>query len=556
MKKMTILKSILVCGALALVVSGCNDKKEKPVGPVSDIEAIQVDPYKLESNYRDLRIKGIGYAGEQFTEHSRLVDDNGVTKEEKTYVVENVRALVVPVDFTDYPYTLYNETEDGAREELRKVMFGTPEEMEWYSLAEYYKQSSFGKCNITGSVAAWWHTGIASTSLPKDSESGKTDTAYASQLAVKIQDYYREHNDIINLADYDANKDGFVDTIIMIYTAPIETTGSLWWAFCSSVDGAFGRYTPSGNREGANRYFWASYGFLYERWNRRGTQPAQYTPEEIKAGVDMDGNPIHPDAHTMTHEYGHCLSLPDYYITDYNPEDYGAMGCLDMMDNNIGDHNAYSKMCYGWINPRRIAGHTGSLTLTLNSTTKTGDTIIIPAPDGWRNTYMDQYLVVEFLTPEGVAKADGEKQYLGYYPKYYSQAGIRILHIDSRMGVYQYSGAGAQAGYKFAGYTPAVSTSLERAYVRVAADNTMTRSCYPDYKIAEVLPSDGRSIKDHSGNANDACLYYEGDSFGQNGIWENFKMNGISGEKDKEFGFKIHVDKIDGNNSATITISR
>ena len=547
MKKMTILKSVFFCTALTLTVSGCKS---------NNLEAIQVDPFTLTSNYRDVRVLGTGYPGEQFTKLERTIEEDGVTKTQSTYVIQDVKALVVPVDFTDAPYSWYNDTEDGAREELRKVMFGGPDDMEWYSLAEYYKQSSFGTCNISGSVAPWWHTGISYKSLPDDDKDGKTDTGYASTLAVEIQNYYREHNDEINLADYDANQDGFVDTLIMIYTAPIDTTGSLWWAFCTHVSGAYGKYTPSGNREGMNTFFWASYRFLYERWNPKAGQSAQYTSEEIKAGVDEDGNAIHPDAHTMTHEYGHCLSLPDYYITDYNENDYGGLGGLDMMDYNVGDHNAYSKMCYGWINPRRIAGTKGKITLTMNSTTTTGDTIIIPAPNGWNNTYMDQYLVVEFLTPEGVAKADGEQPYLGHYPLYYNKAGIRIIHVDSRLGVFQYSGAGEQAGYHFAGYTPSVKTSLTQAYVGVAADNTATRSCYPKYKIAEVLPSDGKSIKTHGSKADTNCLYFEGASFGMDGVWEDFKMNGISGEKDRDFGFKIHVDKIDGNNSATITISR
>ena len=547
MKKMTIIKCVLFSSMLSVMVTGCN---------AGNLKAVQVDPFNNVTNYRDLRIEGNGHSGEQFTEHSRIVNQNGADIEQKTYVVENVRALVVPVDFTDAPYSWYNDTEDGAREELRKVMFGGPDEMQWYSLAEYYRSSSFGQCNITGSVAPWWHTGVSYKSLPKDSETGYAKTSYASEMAVKIQDYYRAHNDEINLADYDANQDGFVDTIIMIYTAPIETTGSLWWAFCSSVSGAFGRYTPSGNREGANRFFWASYRFLYERWNRSGTDEAQYTSEEIKAGVDKYGNPIYPDAHTMTHEYGHCLSLPDYYITDYNDEDYGAMGSLDMMDFNIGDHNAYSKMCYGWINPRRISGTKGKITLKLNSTTTTGDTIIIPAPNGWKDTYMDQYLVIEFLTPDGVAKADGEKRYLGNYPLYYNKPGIRIIHVDSRLGLYTFTGTSESGSYKFAGYTGSTKTDQTKSYVRIAADNTMTRSAFPNYKIAEVLPSDGVSIKEHKEGATTDCLYFEGQSFGKNGVWENFKMNGITGEKDVDFGFKIHVDKIDGNNYAKITISR
>ena len=559
MKKLTVLTALLFSAAMSLSVTGCKKDPVNPEPPVDNsLKAVQVDPYTLGSNYRNLRIKGYGYSGEQFTEHKQKVTVDGETKTATTYVIEDVKALVIPVDFTDAPYTLYGESEESTRAELEKVFFGGPEDMQWYSLKEYYASSSFGKCNISGTVGPWWHTGVDWQSLPSTTESGKKvyNTAYSQTLAIQIQDYYRAHPNEINLSEYDANKDGFIDSLIMIYTAPIRTTGDLFWAFCWSVPGAWGKYNTSGNLEGVNRFFWASYRFLYERKNRQNGEEEQYTSEEIKAGVDVHGNPIYPDAHTMTHEYGHVLSLPDYYITDYDAADYGAMGGLDMMDYNVGDHNAYSKMMYGWINPRRITGLEGSITLTLNSTTTTGDTIIIPAPGEWNNTYLDQYLVIEFLTPDGVAKQDGEERYLGHYPLYYNQPGIRILHIDSRMGLYQASGSGDNAGYKFVGYTWTTSTDLSQAYVRVAADNTKSKSCFPKYKLAEVLPSDGRSIKAHNSEADTECLYFEGDGFGENGVWENYKLNGISGEKDKDFGFKIHVDKINGKQSATITISR
>lgn len=495
----------------------------------------QVDPFTLSANYRNARIKGQGYAGEQYTQ---------VYNEDfkSTYVIQDVKALVVPVDFPDYPSSLYGNTEEDSRRLLDKVMFGGPDDMEWYSLSQYYKESSFGTCNISGVVAPWYHYAQNAKSLDK------SKTSISKQIAVDLQDYYRKaENPIVdldgneyNLADFDANQDGFVDSIIMLYTAPITTTGELWWAFCWSVSGAFGKYTKDGHLEGANRFFWASFNFLFEKGNNQ-----YYTSEEIKNGTAK------PDAHTMTHEYGHVLSLPDYYITDYNSDDYSGLGGLDMMDYNIGDHNAYSKMLYGWVNPRRVTGTEGSVTTTLNSTTTTGDTIIIPAQGEWNNTYLDQYLMIEFLTPEGVAKKDGQGQYLGTYPLYYNKPGIRITHVDSRLGVWNR----ASSEYVFGGYTWTTTPPDNTSYISVAADNTASRSCFPNYKIIELLPSNGKSMKVYGKNADNNALYYQGASFGTNGIWENFKMNGISGKKDKEFGYTITVDKIEGNSSATITIS-
>ena len=308
MKKMSLLGGVLCASLMALSVVGCSGEK---------LSLLEVDPFSLSANHRNLRIKGMGYAGEQYTELERW-DKDPKTKEDvrkTTYVIQDVKALVVPVDFTDYPSSLFGNTEDDSREMLRKVMFGGPDETEWYSLSEYYKSSSFDQCHISGVVAPWWHTGVAASSIDK------TNTAYSKQVAVAIQDYYRDHKLVVgdkeyNLADFDANKDGFVDSIIMLYTAPITTTGEVWWAFCWSVGGAYGKYTKDGSLEGANRFFWASFNFLFEKGQQK-----YYSAEEIKNGTAK------PDAHTMTHEYGHVLSLPDYYITDYNTSDYSGCGC-------------------------------------------------------------------------------------------------------------------------------------------------------------------------------------------------------------------------------------
>ena len=537
--KNSLIKGLFFTTLMALSVTSCIKGNTQPKEDPDALKLVEVDPYEAVTNHRNMRINGEGYACEQYTEYTRKVEnEDGTFKTQRTYKIENVRALVVPVDFTDYTYEVYGETEDQSREELRKIMFGTREETAWYSLSEYYKSSSFGQCNVTGTVAPWWHTNISSKSL-EDKITHKADTAYSRQCATDIRDYYREHADEINLADYDANQDGYVDALIMLYTAPITTTGELWWAFCWSIPGAYGKYTKDGGYEGVNRFFWAAFNFFYEKPDGN-----YYSSEEIKAGTAK------ADSHTIIHEFGHVLSLPDYYITDYSGTDYSGLGGLDMMDYNVGDHNAFSKMMYGWINPLRLTGTKGSITKEMRSTTTTGDTIIIPAMGEWDNTLLSQYVMVEFLTPEGVAEQDGKTKLLGHYPLYYSKAGVRITLVDARLGKW----VSTSSGIQFGGYTFMTKSDESNSYVSFAADNTASRSCYPKYKLIEVLPSNGKSMKYAGGNADDSFLYYEGQSFGANGIFENYMMHDNSGDFTKKFGFSISVDKINGNESATITI--
>lgn len=572
--KKALLVSVLLAG-LAVSVVGCvnNNSNNSSISsqesasgseessselPVDDPYAYadehlqQVDPYKYETTYRSMRINGSGNTAEQYT---RVKNDN----KESKYVIQDVKALVIPVDFPDYPASSLPLGEEGTREELERVMFGSDEEMDWYSLAGYYESSSFGQCHISGTVGDWYHVTQVSTAYAKE-----FGTNGSQKVAIAIQDMYRakyseakkympegEERDAImakyDLTQYDANEDGYIDSIIMIYTAPITTTGELFWAFCWSVGGAYGRYNPE--YEGANRFFWASYWFFYdgELDHKSGKYPV--IPDDLPGKI-VNGE-VKPDVHTMTHEYGHVLGLPDYYITDYNSADFDGMGYLDMMDYNIGDHNAMSKSWYGWIDPYYV---TGSVKTTIRSTTRTGDTILIPIQGEYKNTLMDQFIMIEFLTPEGVAEYDGLNPFNGTYPLYYSKAGIRVIHVDARLGSFNYNNDKKE--WQFTGFTSSTNSSGSGHSVSTACSNTATDSCFSNYKLLEVLPRTGKSIKTIGAASNDT-LFVEGDTFGAStGAWANYKMHDMAGGKTIDLGFSFEITKINGNESAEITITK
>ncbi|MDY4849467.1 MAG: hypothetical protein SO176_04375 [Bacilli bacterium] len=527
--KKSLIKTLFIGVVSLLSLAGCSRRESK---------IFLADQYEYETNYRSLLKNGEGHAGVQYSTDTRKVEVDGKETTQKKYAIKDVRALVIPVDFTDFPIeSTVPYGEAGFKEELRKVMFGGEGETDWYSLSGYYASSSYGMCNVTGDIGPTFHTGVSTKQIQK------SETSWSQKWAIKIQDYYRAHYDEIDLTQYDANKDGFVDCLIMIYTAPITTTGELWWAFCWSVPNAFGKYNKE--LEGINRFFWASYNFFYEKG-----QGNYYTKEEITA------NSIKPDAHTMTHEFGHVLGLPDYYITDYGSNDYEGLGALDMMDYNIGDHNAMSKALYGWVSPY-VA--TGAGKITLRSFTTTGDFLIIPTQGNYKNTVLDQYIMLELLTPEGVAYKDSQQGYLnGSYPKYYSEVGVRITHVDARLGSFDYNSALGE--HKFTGFTGSTNSSGSGNYVSLACTNTASTSCFPTYKLIEVLPATGKSIK-YMGTATNEALFKENTTFGgADGLFPNYKMHGLSGEKDVDFGFSIHIgafgEDADGNKTVEITVKK
>ena len=549
MRKSSILVATLLAG-MSLTLVGCNKNDQYKAENLK-----KVDATAYETTYRSMRINGTGYTAEQYSRVAVEKEDG--TKASK-YVVADVKALVIPVDFTDYPASSMPLGVDGTRQQLQTMMFGTDKEVEWYSLAGYYKSSSYGQCNVTGTVGDWYHVDMTSEAFAKqagyDSKTHKGGTGGSQTIANAVEELYhnkyeeaRDNGDTAamakyDLTQYDANKDGYVDSLIMIYTAPIDTTGSIWWAFCSSISGAFGKYTPT--MEGMNRFFWASYWFFFDAYLDN-----YKVPEDLPAKIQSGEATM--DSHTMIHEYGHVLGMPDYYITDYNSSDFDGMGYLDMMDYNIGDHNSASKSWYGWVEPYYAVGSTK---VTLRSATKTGDCLILPIQGEYKNTLMDQYIMIEFITPEGVAKMDGEKKFAGNYPLYYNKAGVRVLHVDARLGVQTYNQSKGE--WTFVGFTSSTNRPDSSSYVTTACSNTATDSCFKDYKLLEILPSDGKSIK-YKGQATNECLYHEGDTFGaEGGPWANYMMHDISGGKTVPLGFKFEITKMDGNKSVDITITK
>ena len=123
------------------------------------------------------------------------------------------------------------------------------------------------------------------------------------------------------------------------------------------------------------------------------------------------------------HETGHMMGLQDYYDYDgaANP-----MGRVDMMDNNIIDHNAWSKFNYGWVSPY-VVDQPG--TITLRPSVTSGDCLLLPSSSGWNGTPFDEFLLLEYYTPEGVNEQDSLEGYAGRPDLCgFSEKGIRIYH--------------------------------------------------------------------------------------------------------------------------------
>ncbi len=294
------------------------------------------------------------------------------------------KVLVIPVEFTDA------SAPTNMVETIRTAFFGTSAETGWESLTSYYQKTSFGKLNISGDVLPVYSTG-KSSSYYDGIENGDYEI---------IKDALTYYDSTVDYSKYDSDDDGYIDAIYLVYSCEINRNddNSMWWAYTYEYLTDDVEYYD--NVE-ADFYLLAGYDFLFETF--------------------ASGKNVKYNLETFIHETGHLLGLDDYYDTDSSKGPDGGLGGGDMMDYNVGDHNAFSKAILGWIQPLIMGDD--SATITLKSFGSSGDALIIPKH--WNGTYFDEYYIVDFYTPDGLNQAEAGHSGL------FSTSGIRIYHIDA-----------------------------------------------------------------------------------------------------------------------------
>lgn len=314
----------------------------------------------------------------------------------------DVKVLVFAVDFSDYPSFGSGVTINDINTAFNGSSFLTSYE----SLNSYYNKSSYSQLNLTADIFGFYRASNPSTYYEDEYEKlwawndvtndylyGEDEVTYPdSDIIFEVLSYY---DDQIDYSDYDANQDGYIDGIYIVYTAPVSYSygSDLWWAYqdyYAYYDEAFDQVYP-------NYFCWSGTDFLLEG----------------DSGIN---------ARTIIHETGHMLGLDDYY--DYETSDNynrGGLGGADMMDNTVGDHNPFSKLLLGWVKPYVV---TESMTVDLTPFIGSGETLLII--NEWNNTIFDEYLLVSFFTPTGL-------NFLDRY-ELFSISGIIIYHVDARIG--------------------------------------------------------------------------------------------------------------------------
>lgn len=397
------------------------------------------------------------------------------------------KVLVIPIEFTN------KLASKDMVPNLNKAFFGTSMDTGWESLQSYYYKSSYGKLNIQGTVLEPFNTGYTveyyenlQKQYIKDLDAYynyETDT-YPDPVEYKILKSALEYyDDQINYDDYDYNKDGYIDSIYLVYTEEYNyDEESLWWAFTNEY--YTDDYEYYDNVE-ADFYTFLSYEFLFEQFHNKT---------------------INLNTETIIHETGHLLGLDDYYDYDETTGPKGGIGGSDMMDYNIGDHNAYSKLLLGWISPYIVNGENANIDLTPFQ--KNGDVVIIFKE--WKNTFFDEYLIIDFFTPDGLNQASSGE--FGMFTK----SGIRIYHVNSTLN------------------SPSDCYSI--------FELTLYNNSYTSKRLISLIEADGKNDINQNQYSSDSDLFYVGDSY-----------TPLKWQDNTSCGFTITVNSL-SNEIANITI--
>ena len=400
------------------------------------------------------------------------------------------RILVLPIQLYDEPFI------DSALSDLDRVLNGNGYEDThyWESLASYYEKSSYGKLHLSFEIASIYNAVDSNGNLL-----GARDLYnlyHASDLGtMSIEAAYRQYiqQEGVDAAKaLDQDKNGYIDGIIAVYSASYwhnwDSYNYYWaytsWAAVNNYEGTT-LNRPDLDLPGFNLYFWMSVNFIYFYGEFEGEEPV--------------------DAHTLIHETGHMLGLPDYY--PYGDSNYNAAGCLMMMDNNVLDHDMFSKLSLRWADPYLVYD---DAEITLKPYEESGECIIIPAPSSYNGTAFSEYLLIELYTPTGLNELDStyvyENRYLGY-----NEPGLRIYHIDAR--VMDYNAYRLNMGDHVTYVTLEQLGEEGMTYYVPASNSYKAITQTSTFSLIHLLEAGRRNTFATGGHGTNDTLFKEGDYF-------------------------------------------
>jgi len=302
----------------------------------------------------------------------------------------------VPVFLVDFP--LEKHTDNETANDVNNKFFGPgdPAQFPYESVNRYYYRSSYGSLNISGKVYPWY-TASHTRDYYKQIPSGERI------LVKEVLDHFAKLGE--DFSAYDNNNDGFIDCIYLKWTGSRDPDNLFWWP-ATFLD--YGEITKVSGKS-VRTFSWLPY--TTEVYKISGN----YTDEIYRPITDI-------------HETGHLLGLSDYYDQTRDKNPYGGLGGWDMMDQNWGDHNAFSKYLLDWIKPTILCN--GSSTYVIRPLGNYPDAVLV-MPGACNGGYQE-YFLVQYIKPgQGNYPLEYGNPVWPFNHGPFNKSGLMVLHINA-----------------------------------------------------------------------------------------------------------------------------
>ena len=448
----------------------------------------------------------------------------------------DVNILVVPIWFTDSnTYILHETNKNNVLQDIDASFNAKKGELGWHSVSSYFEEESKGILKLNAVVSEWYNAG---TNLDYYSRGYNKTAVLVDEVTTW---FFANHS--YERTYFDADRNGYLDAVVLIYGGPDyqvlnSKNKSNLWAYTSWLT-AEAHYPNIGSPE-PNVFMWASYDFMYG-------QSVVYE----RAGTDYrhgDTRYTSIDTHTFIHEMGHVLGLEDYY--DYSDLQYTPAGGFSMQDYNVGGHDPYALMAYGWANP---IIPTVSATVTISDFQSSHDVILLANHEV--NSPFDEYMLLELYTPTGLNQFDSAHQYYNAYPLGSSSSMIRLWHVDARLLYVRNSS-------RISDEDLTTNPSTKLGYVLHAFSNTYDKdrgsilsridTDYINYNILQLIRNDTKATYEPTDVLTSAVMFGAGDTYDQKTFSRQFVKKDVMNDG-KALGWKFVVNEV-SSTSANISL--
>ena len=478
--------------------------------------------------------------------------DNSVYPMSCTPSIGQANLLVIPIWFTDSTNYIDKSKKEQVRQDINDVYFGNNEDTGWRSVKTFYEEESLGALTINGKVSEWYECNMLISQMAIDPATETNGAPRTTGLVKTATDWYFTNHLSDSRTNYDQDGDGYLDGVILIYGAPDYATYNRssytnLWAYCFWIQDPS---VQNPSKPGVNVFFWASYDFMYSK-----TTAATRAGHSYGAG---DNTACILDSHTYIHETGHMFGLEDYY--DYSEDKLQPAGAFSMQDHNVGSHDPFSSFALGW---GKAYVPIETTTIDLKPFVTSGEMIILSPQWNEYNSPFDEYLILEYYSPQGLNEHDVLHKYMQSSGKNYPNGsvinGIRLWHVDARL-LYTTTGE-----FSYSRQTTNPRTTAGRVALMMSntyhdengsADGyvSVLGNSYANYNLLQLIRNNASTTFEPTDMFTSASLFKAGDSFSMSKFSRQF-VRGSKFNNGNELGFSFSVNACN-NGYASITITK